>query len=132
MNAAEDVICEDNFMANHDDHFRENKYDQTCYEIDDLFDRLFHEKIKRSIENDATCSKVNSDIEKLNNDAKLANERTHQHNINELFNQLLCHERLHLMHKQNKLQKCMLSACFFMTTEHRRNTLKYLCLFECD
>ena len=105
LNDADDFICNDNVLSRKSDYKLGNKFDKTCSEIDDWFDELLREQLKRSSKNDATASKANSDIEKLKNDLKLANESTPQHSVNELGNQLLCHERLHLLCESKDLKK---------------------------
>ena len=100
--------------------------DITFCEIDEWFDYLVHDQVKRSMKNGATTSKAHDDVEKLNHDLKLANESTPQHDINELANQFFCLERLHQLHEEKKIKKCMLSACLHMTKDFRQHVLKYI------
>ena len=78
--------------------------DITFCEIDEWFDYLVHDQVKRSMKNGATTSKAHDDVEKLNHDLKLANESTPQHDINELANQMLCLENCTNCMKRKRLK----------------------------
>ena len=65
-------------------------------------------------------------MDRLEEDLKVANEKTPQHALNELANQILFLECLHLLCESKKLKKCILSVHFlFMTSEHRKHVLNY-------
>ena len=126
-NDADDLICNENLHTRNSDVLSGNHKDQTCSEIDYWFDQLLHDQRRRNSNNDATSSNARRQMEKLNYDLKQANKNAPQHDLNELCNQLLCHERLHLMHERNELKNCMLSVCLFVTKDHRK---KHIAMFR--
>ena len=87
------------------DHEPEKATDCMLSETDENFDWLLKDKIKRITKNDVTSRKTNSDMRMLSKDLKMANEKTPQHNVNELVNQRFYLERLNLMLKEKKLKK---------------------------
>ena len=56
----------------------------------------------------------------------MANEKTPQHDLNKLSNQMLFLERLHLLYESKKLKKCMLSMYLNITSEYRKKFLNYV------
>lgn len=100
--------------------------DRACSEIDDWFDHILHLQIKKNIKDPSDSNHLNDEINSLNKELKEANESSPQHNLNELANQMLFLERLHVMHENKKLKKCTISAYLFMTKEYRNNALNYL------
>ena len=100
--------------------------DRTCSEIDEWFDHILHHQIKKNIKDPSDSNHLNDEINSLNKELKEANESSPQHDLNELANQMLFLERLHVVHENKKLKKCMISACLFMTKEYRNNVLNYL------
>ena len=61
INSANDLTEK---VKNCDNNSR-NEADVTCIDIDIWFDQLLKDQIKRNTENDATCSKANSDMHRL-------------------------------------------------------------------
>ena len=88
----ENVINSANYLKDNDNNCENNsrnEADTTCVNIDNWFDQLIKDQIKRNTEHDATCSKANSDMLMLKEELKLGNEKTSQQNVNELANQRL-------------------------------------------
>ena len=56
----------------------------------------------------------------------MANEKTPQHDLNKLSNQMLFLERLHLLYESKKLKKCMLSMYLNITSEYRKNFMNHM------
>ena len=58
----------------------------------------------RNSKYDVCFSKAESDACKLKEEMKLANEKTLQHNLNELANQMLFLQSLHLLYESKTLK----------------------------
>ena len=61
--------------VNNCDNNSSNETDATCVDIDNWFDQLLKDQIKRNIENYATCSKDNSHMRRLKEELKLGNDK---------------------------------------------------------
>ena len=81
-----------------------NENDTTCSDIDQWFDVLLHHQIKRSTRNNSSSTEAISQFERLNAEIKKANEKSPQHDLNELANQMSFHNRLHQLYAQNNLK----------------------------
>ena len=99
--------------VNNCDNNSRNEADSTCVDIDNWFDQLLKDQTKRNTENDATCSKANSDMHKLKEELKLGNEKTPQHNVNEFSNQMIFLDRSNCLCEDKKSKK-MYAKCMFV------------------
>ena len=65
---------------------------------------MMHLQLKKSIKDPSANNALNDEINSLNKELKEANESSPQHNLNELANQMLFLERLHVMCENKKLK----------------------------
>ena len=78
--------------------------DRTCSEIDEWFDHVLHHQTKKCIKDPSDSNHLNDEINSLIKELKEANESSPQHDLNELANQMLFLERLHVMCENKKLK----------------------------
>ena len=98
------IELENEVMNSKSDFDPNNKKDHTCREIDEWFNGLLKEQLERGLKNDHAGSKASEETKMLHDKLKMENEKTSQHGILELGNQLLCLERLHWCYKNNLLK----------------------------
>ena len=97
-----------------------------CREINEWLNGLLKEQLERDVKNDHAGNKATEEINMLNDELKIVNEKTPQFDILELENKFLCLELLHWCYEKSLSKKCMLSACLNVTKDCRNILLKFL------